>query len=198
MTVESAESVVDTVISATVSALEASRGLGPEIARGAALMVESLGSGGKVLIGGNGGSSADSCHFATELLCRLKKDRGPLAALSLTADASFLTATSNDYGFEDIFQRQVEGLGREGDVFVGISTSGNSANVLKAFEMAAEKKLKTISLLGKDGGDSAGVADVEILVPSVSTARIQEVHQVIIHCLCSLVERDLLGMSPDI
>ena len=142
--------------------------------------------------------AADASHFTTELLCRLKDDRPPLAAIALTADSTFLTATANDYGYDEVFARQIQGLGRPGDLLVGITTSGHSPNVRRALEAAKEGDLHTISLLGKDGGACAGLSDVDLLVPNPSTARIQETHQVIIHTLCLIIEHELFGMPSSL
>lgn len=185
-------------IEASRTCLEASKVLAPQIAEAAALMLRTLRAQGRIFACGNGGSAADASHFTTELLCRLKEDRPPLAATALTADSSFLTATANDYGYEDVFARQVQGLGRPGDLLFGISTSGNSPNVQRALEVAREGNLHTVSLLGKDGGACAGLSDVDLIVPHSSTARIQEVHQVIIHTLCLLVEHHLFDMPAEL
>jgi len=158
------------------------------IAAAAAAIIGSLQKGGKVLIFGNGGSAADSQHMAAELSGRFQKDRKALAAVALTTDTSALTALGNDYGFEAVFARQVEALGKKGDVAVGISTSGNSANVLKASETAKAMGLTTISLTGNGGGKLAGQTDIKLVVPSKVTARIQESHICIIHCICEIVE----------
>ena len=155
-------------------------------------MIEAIKNGKKLLTCGNGGSAADSQHFATELVVRYKDDRRSLPAISLTTDTSNLTACSNDYCFEDIFQRQITSLGQEGDVFVGISTSGNSKNVIKAIEEANKKGLKVISLTGRDGGEIAKLnIGKTIIVPSNTTARIQESHIAIIHTLCELLDNSL-------
>lgn len=188
------ESIYREQIQASIAGLEASTLLAPQVAKAAALITESLRSGHHLYACGNGGSAADASHFTTELLCRLKDDRAPLPAIALTADSSFLTATSNDYGYEHVFARQVQGLGKPGDILVAISTSGNSTNVLRALEVAKECQVKTVTLLGKDGGPCAGLADAEIIVPLESTARIQEVHQVIIHTLCLIIEHTLFDM----
>jgi phosphoheptose isomerase len=180
-------------IDASVSAIESLRGLEAEFEAACAMLVESLKGGGKVLACGNGGSAADSAHFMTELLCRLDVERPPLAGIALTNDGSFLTAVANDYVFEEVFARQVTGLGCRGDVLVGMSTSGNSGNVLRAFEVAREKGVKTLAMLGGTGGAAAGVADVELLVPVESTARVQEAHQVLVHQICGNVQEAIFG-----
>ena len=180
-------------ISESIQTLESVRGLEGPIMNATSLLASCLKYGHKVLACGNGGSAADACHFATELLCRFEGERRSLPAISLNADGSFLTAAGNDYGFERVFSRQIEGLGQTGDVLVVFSTSGNSANVLEAIRTAKARKLKTIALLGREGGEAQGLAHVEILVPGTSTARIQEAHQLIIHLLCALVEGRLFG-----
>jgi len=154
-------------------------------------VVESLSQGGKVLVFGNGGSAADASHLAAELINRFRKDRTPLPALALTTDPSVLTSIANDYGYEEVFSRQLAGLGRRGDVAVGISTSGKSASVLRAMDVARSMGLRTIGLTGSGGHAMAGGADVGLVVPSAVTARIQEVHGLYIHVLCEIAENDL-------
>jgi D-sedoheptulose 7-phosphate isomerase len=144
--------------------------------------------GHKILIAGNGGSAADAQHIAAEFIGRYEKDRPSMPAIALTVDTSALTAISNDYGFENIFSRQIEGLGQKEDIFIGISTSGNSKNIVKAVQSARQKGLKIILLLGKDGGKLRGQGDVDLIVPSERTARIQEMHILIGHVICSFVE----------
>jgi D-sedoheptulose 7-phosphate isomerase len=144
--------------------------------------------GHKILIAGNGGSAADAQHIAAEFVGRYEKDRPSMPAIALTVDTSALTAISNDYGFESVFSRQIEGLGQKGDVFIGISTSGNSPNIIKAVQTARQKGVKIILFLGKDGGILRGQGDVELIVPSERTARIQEMHILIGHIICSFVE----------
>ncbi|HUN74969.1 MAG TPA: SIS domain-containing protein [Steroidobacteraceae bacterium] len=174
--------------------LELFRGLDaltPGIARAAALATATLASGHKVMLCGNGGSAADSQHIAAELIGRFVKDRKSLPAIALTTDTSALTAIANDYGFEDIFARQVTGLGQPGDCLVAISTSGNSRNVIRAAEAARAGGIHTIGLLGRDGGELLKLCDVPIVVPSRTTARIQEAHIFIGHALCALIEQAL-------
>lgn len=151
-------------------------------------MAERLKRGGRILICGNGGSAADAQHFAAELSGRYVKERRALAGISLTTDTSALTAIGNDYGYDLVFSRQVEALGRPGDVLVGISTSGNSPNVMRAVESAKALGLKTIGLLGKDGGKLKGMVDEAMVVPCSTTARIQEVHQMIYHFWCEVID----------
>ena len=151
-------------------------------------MTERLKRGCRILICGNGGSAADAQHFAAELSGRYVKERRALAGIALTTDTSALTAIGNDYGFERVFSRQVEALGRPGDLLVGISTSGNSPNVIRAVEAAKEQGMKTLGLLGRDGGQLKNLCDDALIVPSPVTARIQEVHQMIYHFWCEIID----------
>jgi D-sedoheptulose 7-phosphate isomerase len=152
---------------------------------------QSIRNGGKLMFFGNGGSAADAQHLATELTVRYKSDRAAIAAIALTTDTSTLTAAGNDFGFERIFARQIEALGRPGDVAIGISTSGKSANVSAALRQAKAQKLVTAALSGKGGGDLAGLADHLLLVPSDTTARIQEMHILLGQMLCGALEIEL-------
>ncbi len=160
----------------------------PVIDRVAKLLIDSLSAGHKLLLFGNGGSAADSQHIAAELIGKLKTKRRALPAIALTTDTSNLTALANDFGYDTIFERQIEALGQEGDVAIGISTSGHSPNVLAAVRAAREKEMKTVALTGRDGGPLAKLVDVSITIPSDSTQRIQESHITIAHILCELVE----------
>jgi D-sedoheptulose 7-phosphate isomerase len=164
-----------------------------DIAVAALALVKCLSNGGKILLCGNGGSAADCQHIATEFTSVLNKDflRPGLAAIALTTDTSFITANANDFGFEGIFERQVQALGREDDVVIGFSTSGNSKNVLQALKFAREHNIKTIALTGLTGEPIAGIVDIAIKVPSLDTQLIQESHISIGHILCDLVERSL-------
>lgn len=155
------------------------------------LISGSLTKGGTLFWCGNGGSAADSQHLAAELVGRFKKDRKALRSIALTTDTSVLTCVANDYSYEDVFSRQLEALARDGDVLVAISTSGNSENILRVLRVAEELGVKTIALLGKDGGRARALADLEIVIPSDSTARIQEAHILIGHILCDLIEQEL-------
>lgn len=150
-----------------------------------------LSNNGTIYWCGNGGSAADSQHLAAELVGRFKEDRPALRSVSLTTDSSVLTCIANDYSYDDIFSRQIEALGRKGDVLVAISTSGNSANIISALQTARKLKVDTISLLGKDGGEAADFSDTSLVIDSPSTARIQESHILIGHILCDLIEREL-------
>lgn len=146
--------------------------------------------GNKVLIAGNGGSAADAQHFAGEIVCTfMRKDRKGYPAIALTTDSSVLTAWSNDIGYNTVFERQVEALGYEGDIFIGISTSGNSENIISAVNKAKELKLNTICLLGRDGGKLKDSSDISLIIPSQSTPRIQEIHTVLVHVICEEVEK---------
>lgn len=159
-------------------------------------VVDTIRKGRKVLVMGNGGSAADAQHIATEFVVRLDQNRSPLPAIALSTDTSTLTAAGNDYGFEEIFARQVRALAREGDMVIGISTSGNSENVLRGIRAAREIGAATAALTGRDGGKLKDLADHAIVVPSQSTARIQEMHALMGHILVSAVERDL-GLVED-
>lgn len=167
--------------------------LAPAIRQAAALLAGSLSQGGKIMLCGNGGSAADSQHLAAELTGRFLKDRRPLAAMALSTDTSALTCIGNDYSFDEVFSRQVTGLGRSGDCLLAISTSGNSRNVMRAAEAARGAGMRVIGLLGRDGGALRGLCDLAIIVPSPTTARIQEAHIFIGHTLCAMVE-DALGL----
>lgn len=155
-------------------------------------IVRCICAGGKLVLCGNGGSASDALHFAGEIVGRFQKERDPWAAVVLNADVATLTAIGNDYGYNNVFARQAEGHLREGDVFVGISTSGNSENVVRAAKVASNKKCKSIILAGRDGGKLAKIADFPIVVPYSVTSRVQESHIMIIHIICELVEAMLL------
>ena len=155
------------------------------------LIEQCLRAGNKLLLCGNGGSATDAAHFATELVVRFAKDRRAYPAICLATDGGLLTAAGNDYGFDEIFARQVAALGISGDVLICLTTSGKSKNVVRALEKAKERKLKTIAFLGRDGGSTMGMADVDLLVRGDSTARIQEAHQLLLHVLCEIIEARL-------
>jgi D-sedoheptulose 7-phosphate isomerase len=178
-------------LTGSIAAIESVRALETEIAEAAKVMSDALRCGCKIMACGNGGSAAESAHFATELLCRLKDDRPSLAALNLTADGSLLSATANDYGFEQIFARQIEGLGRKGDVLFTLSTSGDSPNIIAGMEAAWVRGMPIVSLLGGTGGKAKAKSTVALVVGSDATAHIQEAHLVIIHVLCSMIEQEL-------
>lgn len=163
----------------------------PQVAAAAAAMATALRRGGKVLVCGNGGSAAEAQHFAAELMGRFTRERPAWPVIALTTDTSALTAIGNDYGFERVFARQVEGLGAAGDVVLGISTSGASENVLAAFRAAAARGLATIALTGRDGGAMGAAATIHVNVPHAVTARVQEAQLTILHAMCELIEEDL-------
>jgi len=154
-------------------------------------IIDCLKGGGKVLLCGNGGSAADAQHIATELVSKFLEERDALAAISLTTNTSSLTAIANDYSFDNVFERQVKALGRQGDILIGISTSGNSPNVIKALEAAKEKGMTTVGFAGGPGSKIGDVVDITINVPSNSTPRIQEVHITLGHIICGLVESEI-------
>ncbi len=174
----------------------AAEALPETIATAGERMVASLLNGGKILSCGNGGSAGDAQHFSSELLNRFERERPELPAVALTTDSSTLTSIANDYSYNQIFSKQIRALGQDGDVLLAISTSGNSANVIQAIQAAHEKGMSVVAMTGRDGGEMArlyGTSDVEIRVPANSTARIQEVHLVIIHCLCDYIDQTLFG-----
>jgi D-sedoheptulose 7-phosphate isomerase len=158
------------------------------VVRAAGVIRAAQAAGGTLLIFGNGGSAADAQHMAAELVNRFQRERAALAALALSTDTSVLTAIGNDYSFDRVFVRQIEALGRPGDVAMGISTSGRSASVVTALEAARSRGLATIALTGRDGGAAGRAADVHVNVPHESTARVQEVHRTLIHAMCELIE----------
>ncbi|MCD6423342.1 MAG: SIS domain-containing protein [Elusimicrobia bacterium] len=163
----------------------------PQISRAARLILKTIKSGKKVIVFGNGGSAADAQHFATELVCKFKKVRRPLKAITLTTNTSLLTATSNDFGFEKVFSRQVDAVGERGDVAVAISTSGNSQNVITAIKTARKKGIKVIGLLGFKGGKMKKFCDISIVVPLGNVARIQEAHEFILHSIASFLDDNI-------
>ncbi len=183
----------------SVAVKQASAALAPEIVKAAHLMAQSLLNDGKLLSCGNGGSAADAQHFSGELLGRFERERPGLPAIALTTDSSTITAIANDYQYADIFAKQVSALGRSGDVLLVFSTSGNSENVLRAIAAAHSRGLKVVALTGRDGGAiarSLNPEDIEVRVPADRTCRIQEVHLLVIHCLCDLIDDAILGRGP--
>ena len=165
--------------------------LAPQIEEVSAVSIDALKKGHKIMFCGNGGSAADSQHLAAELVGRYKMNRPAMNALALTVDTSILTAVGNDYGYDTIFERQVEGLGKSGDVLIGLSTSGNSKNVLAAFDMAKKKGITTVAMTGQSGGKMKEQADFTINVPSDVTNNIQEMHIAVGHLLCGVIEKEL-------
>jgi D-sedoheptulose 7-phosphate isomerase len=162
---------------------------------GAQAILDALKAGGKLLVFGNGGSASDAQHMSAELVGRFQRERPAMAAIALTTDTSVLTSVANDYSFKQIFARQVEALGRPGDVALGISTSGESPNVVLALQVARARGLKTIALTGRDGGSVGKAADIHVNVPDQNTARVQEVHRTVIHVMCEVVEEGSLPSS---
>jgi len=183
--IQSTRSVIDQVLAddALIASVDAA----------AKLCVEALKKQKKVLVAGNGGSAADAQHIAAELVSRFNYDRPGLSSIALTTDTSALTAIGNDYGFERVFARQVEALGQEGDVFIAISTSGNSPNVLMALEAARARKIKTIGLTGKTGGKMVALCDIALKIPSTHTPRVQECHIMLGHIICQIIEDTMFG-----
>src|SRR5947199_3097288 len=184
-------STLEQAIYGSIEALQSLKKIEPKIARAAELIEQCLRAGNKLLVCGNGGSAADAAHFATELVVRFAKDRRAYPAICLTGDGGLLTAAANDYGFDEIFARQVAAFGVPGDLLICLTTSGKSKNVKRALEEAKLRKLKTIAFLGRDGGSTIGIADVDLLVRSNSTARIQEAHELLLHVLCETIESRL-------
>src|SRR5436309_4409515 len=181
-------SILSRAIDDSTRTLESLKSLEPQMAEAADLIEQCLRAGNKLLVCGNGGSAADAAHFATELVVRFARDRRSYPAICLASDGGLLTAAGNDYGFDEIFARQVAAFGMPGDVLICLTTSGKSKNVQRALEEAKARKLKTIAFLGRDGGSTIGLADVDLLVASDSTARIQEAHKLLLHVLCETVE----------
>ena len=169
--------------------------LSSKILNAAHAIRDRLANGGKLLLMGNGGSAADSQHIAAELIGRFKRERKAIPALALTVDSSSLTALGNDYGFDTIFSRQIEALAAPIDAVIGISTSGNSSNVIRALKLAREIGAVTIGFMGNDGGNMKNCVDISIIVPSNDTARIQEVHITIGHIICEIIEQDFVNES---
>ncbi|HZR05341.1 MAG TPA: SIS domain-containing protein [Candidatus Udaeobacter sp.] len=185
--------ILKAAIEAAKETLHSLHNLDSQIANAAELIEQSLRTGNKLLVCGNGGSAADASHFATEFVVRFMKDRPAYPAICLAGDGGLLTAAGNDYGFDEIFARQVAAFGLPGDVLICLTTSGKSGNIERALQEAKARELKTIAFLGRDGGSTLGIADVDLLVRSDSTARIQEAHQLLLHVLCEISETRLSG-----
>lgn len=160
-----------------------------ELIKIAGVIIDALKAGKKILIAGNGGSAADAQHFAAELVGRFETERMGLSAIALTTDSSIITSVANDYSFNKIFSRQIEAIATAGDVFVGISTSGNSSDIVEAVASAKSKGIFTIGMLGKDGGELKSMCDIPFVVPSKKTARIQELHEMSIHIICAFIDQ---------
>jgi len=187
----SSSEILKNAVAAAKEMLQSLLDLDSQVAKAADLIEQCLRAGNKLLVYGNGGSAADAAHFATELVVRFAKDRRAQPALCLASDGGLLTAAANDYGFNEIFARQVAAFGQPGDVLICLTTSGESKNIVRALEEAKARELKTIALLGRDGGSTIGMADIDLLVRSNSTARIQEAHQLLLHVFCEIIESRL-------
>jgi len=188
------ERIKDSFTESIQTKIDAAGALPEPIEKAAEMMVRCLLGGNKILSCGNGGSAGDAQHFSAELLNRYEIERPPLPAIALSCDTSTITAIANDYHYDEIFSKQIFALGQPGDILLAISTSGNSGNIIKAMEAALSRDMTIVALTGKDGGSMAGLmsaGDVEIRVPSNVTARIQEVHLLVIHCLCDNIDRTL-------
>jgi D-sedoheptulose 7-phosphate isomerase len=178
-------------INESVRTLESLKNLEREVTRAADLIEQCLRAGNKLLVCGNGGSAAEASHFATELVVRFANDRRAFPAICLASDSGILTAAGNDYGFDEIFARQVAAFGVPGDVLICLTTSGKSKNLVRALQEAEARQMKTIVFLGRDGGSTVGIADLDLVVKSDSTARVQEAHQLLLHVLCETIESRL-------
>jgi len=183
--------ILKNAVAAATKTLQSLGDLDAQVGKAADLIEQCLRSGNKLLVCGNGGSASDAAHFAAELVVRFAGDRRAYPAICLTGDGGLLTAAGNDYGFDEIFARQVAAFGLEGDVLIVLTTSGKSKNVRRALEEAKSRKLQTIAFLGRDGGSTIGLADIDLLVASDSTARIQEAHKLLLHVLCEAMESRL-------
>jgi D-sedoheptulose 7-phosphate isomerase len=182
---------LNSAINESVRTLESLKNLEREVTRAADLIEQCLRAGNKLLVCGNGGSAAEASHFATELVVRFANDRRAFPAICLASDSGILTAAGNDYGFDEIFARQVAAFGVPGDVLICLTTSGKSKNLVRALQEAAARQMKTIVFLGRDGGSTVGIADLDLVVKSDSTARVQEAHQLLLHVLCETIESRL-------
>lgn len=184
-------SFLERAIEESIATTQALAELEAPLVQAAKLVTHCLTSGHKLLVCGNGGSASDATHLATEFLCRYREDRRPYAAITLTANGEFLSAVCNDYHADEIFARQVWGLGRPDDVLIAFTTSGKSRNILRALDEAKKRDLKSICFLGRDGGFTKGIATLDLIVPGTSTARIQEAQKLLFHVLCEMVEAEL-------
>lgn len=170
-----------------------SQGYIDQVEQAGAVLADILKAGNKILLAGNGGSAADAQHFAGEIVGRFTMERKSLPAISLCVDPSVMTCIANDYGYEQTFARQIDGLGNKGDAFIAISTSGNSPNLINALSAAKQRGLTTVALLGKDGGKMKGLCDYPLVVPSSCTPRIQETHTLTVHILCQMIEQEIFS-----
>jgi len=191
MPTRSSSEILKSAVAAARETLQSLPDLAAQVESATDLIGQCLRAGNKLLVCGNGGSASDAAHFATELVVRFTKDRPAYPAIALAGDGGLLTAAGNDYGFDEIFGRQVAAYGKENDLLICLTTSGKSKNVVRALEEAKMRKLKTIALLGRDGGSTIGLADVDLLVRCDSTARIQEAHKLLLHVLCEALESRL-------
>ena len=187
----SSSEILKSAIASASEILRSLVDLDAQVAKAADLITNCLRAGNKILACGNGGSAADAAHFATEFVVRFTHDRPAYPAIALTSDGGLLTAAGNDYGFEEIFARQVDAFGVENDLLICLTTSGKSENVKRALQVAKTRKLKTIAFLGRDGGSTVGMADLDLVVKSESTARIQEAHKLLLHVFCEIAEERL-------
>ena len=187
----SSSEILKSAVAAARETLQSLPDLAAQVESATDLIEQCLRAGNKLLVCGNGGSASDAAHFATELVVRFTKDRPAYPAIALAGDGGLLTAAGNDYGFDEIFARQVAAYGKENDLLICLTTSGKSKNVVRALEEAKTRKLKTVALLGRDGGSTIGLADVDLLVRGDSTARIQEAHKLLLHVLCEALESRL-------
>lgn len=187
------EKIINNVIDKHIQTINFLKGKTRVLEEIASVFISTIKNHGKIIFFGNGGSAADAQHLTAELIGRFKKKRKPLPAMALTTNTSVLTALGNDFGFDEIFAYQIEALADAKDVVVGISTSGDSGNVIKGIQKAKSKSIKTVGLLGKDGGDLKNMVDINLVIPEQETARIQEAHIVIGHLLCEIVEEEFFG-----
>jgi D-sedoheptulose 7-phosphate isomerase len=187
----SSSEILKSAVAAARETLQSLPDLAAQVESATDLIEQCLRAGNKLLVCGNGGSASDAAHFATELVVRFTKDRAAYPAIALAGDGGLLTAAGNDYGFDEIFARQVAAYGKENDLLICLTTSGKSKNVVRALEEAKTRKLKTVALLGRDGGSTIGLAEVDLLVRGDSTARIQEAHKLLLHVLCEALESRL-------
>jgi phosphoheptose isomerase len=190
---EQSSKILKNAVAAAKETLQSLVDLDSQVAKAADLIEQCLRAGNKLLVCGNGGSAADASHFATEFVVRFMTDRPAYPAICLAGDGGLLTAAGNDYGFDEIFARQVAAFGVPGDLLICLTTSGKSRNIERALQEAKARKLKTITFLGRDGGSTIGMADVDLLVRGDLTARIQEAHQLLLHVLCETIEVRLIG-----
>jgi D-sedoheptulose 7-phosphate isomerase len=192
---ECSSDILKTAVASAKETLQSLLDLDSQVVKAAELIEQCLCAGNKLLVCGNGGSAADASHFATEFVVRFMKDRPAYPAICLAGDGGLLTAAGNDYGFDEIFARQVAAFGLSGDLLICLTTSGKSRNVERALQEAKARKVKTIAFLGRDGGSTLGMADLDLLVRGDNTARIQEAHQLLLHVLCQTVESRLIGKN---